>query len=69
MSEWWGEGAVEWRSGPWSVEVRDDEFADIAFDGRVVLRSVRAVVRDRNWDTPPLIVDRVDASDLAVTLH
>lgn len=69
MSEWWGEGAVEWRSGPWSVEVRDDEFADIAFDGLVVLRSARAVVRDRNWDTPPLIVDRVDASDLAVTLH
>lgn len=69
VSEWWGEDPVEWRSGPWSVEVRDDEFADIAFEGRVVLRSVRAVVRDRNWDTPPLIVDRVDASDLAVTLH
>jgi hypothetical protein len=69
VSEWWGEDAVEWRSGPWSLEVRDDEFADIAYDGRVVLRSVRAVIRDRNWDTAALVVDRVDESDLALTLH
>nr|WP_240948755.1 hypothetical protein [Microbacterium sp. CFH 90308] len=49
--------------------MRGDEFADIAYDGRVVLRSVRAVIRDRNWDTAALVVDRIDESDLALTLH
>ncbi|MFK4807295.1 hypothetical protein ACI3KX_15675, partial [Microbacterium sp. ZW CA_36] len=67
--EWDGKPATAWRSGPWSLELRDDEFADIAYDGHVVLRSVRAVVRDRNWDTAGLIVDRVAASGLALTLH
>lgn len=66
---WNGEPAREWKSGPWSLELRDDEFADIAYEGRVVLRSVRAVVRDRNWDTAGLVVDRVDASGIALTLH
>ncbi|WP_374975830.1 hypothetical protein ACEYYH_18860 [Microbacterium trichothecenolyticum] len=66
---WNGEPAREWKSGPWSLELRDDEFADIAYEGHVVLRSVRAVVRDRNWDTADLVVDRVDASGIALTLH
>ena len=66
---WSGAPATEWRSGAWSLELRDDEFADIAYRGHVVLRSVRAVVRDRNWDTAALVVDRVDGSDLALTLH
>src|SRR5690349_3636188 len=66
---WNADAARTWQSGPWSLELRDDELADIAFDGRIVLRSVRAVVRDRNWDTAPLVVDRVDASDSALTLH
>jgi hypothetical protein len=66
---WNGEPARTWRSGAWSLELRDDEFADVAYAGRVVLRSVRAVVRDRNWDTAELVVDRVDASNLALTLH
>jgi hypothetical protein len=66
---WFQDERHEWRSGPWSLELRDDEFADIAYDGLVVLRSVRAVVRDRNWDTAGLIVDRVDGSGLALTLH
>ena len=66
---WDGASATPWRSGRWSLELRDDEFADIAYDGHVVLRSARAVVRDRNWDTAGLIVDRVDGSDLALTLH
>ncbi|WP_194410419.1 hypothetical protein [Microbacterium cremeum] len=67
--QWWDDSVREWRSGRWSLELRDDEFADIAYDGRVVLRSVRAVIRDRNWDTASLIVDRIDSSDLALTLH
>ena len=66
---WNGEPAREWRSGPWSLQLRDDEFADISYEEHVVLRSVRAVVRDRNWDTAALVVDRVDESDIALTLH
>jgi len=66
---WNGEPAHRWRSGPWSLELRDDEFADIAFEGRVVLRSVRAVVRDRDWNTAPLVVAGVGSSDAALTLH
>ncbi|CAH0140174.1 hypothetical protein [Microbacterium sp. Bi128] len=70
MGSVWNSGPVhEWRSGAWSLELRDDEFADIAYDGGIVLRSVCAVVRDRNWDTAGLVVDRVDASDIALTLH
>ncbi|WP_194396636.1 hypothetical protein [Microbacterium atlanticum] len=70
MTDTWNAGvAAPWRSGAWSIERRGDEFADIAYDGRVVLRSVRAVVRDRNWDTAALVVDRVDESGLALTLH
>ncbi|WP_314504478.1 hypothetical protein [uncultured Microbacterium sp.] len=65
----WSTEQQEWRSGPWSLAVRGDEFADIAFDGAPVLRSVRAVVRDRNWDTAPLVVDRVRDSGATLTLH
>ncbi len=61
--------ARAWRSGPWSLELRDDEFADVAFEGQVVLRAVRAVVRDRDWNTADLVVDRVDESIVALTLH
>jgi hypothetical protein len=66
---WNEEEARVWRFGPWSFELRDDELADIAYDGRPVLRSVRAVVRDRNWDTAALVVDRVRDSGATITLH
>jgi len=65
----WFTESRTWRSGPWSFDLRDDEIADIAFDGRPVLRSVRAVVRDRNWDTAALVVDRVKDSGSTLTLH
>jgi hypothetical protein len=65
----WSTESRTWRSGPWSLELRDDEFADVSYDGRRVLRSVRAVVRDRNWDTAALVVDRVRDSGATLTLH
>jgi hypothetical protein len=65
----WRTEQLTWRSGPWSLELRGDEFADIAFEGKTVLRSVRAVVRDRNWDTAPLVVDRVRDSGATLSLH
>ena len=37
-----------WVEGPWRVEVRGDELADIRYAGRPVLRSVRGVVRDQD---------------------
>ncbi|MET0782032.1 MAG: hypothetical protein ABWZ16_10970 [Microbacterium sp.] len=65
----WSTESRAWRSGPWSLQLRDDEFADISYDGRAVLRSVRAVVRDRNWDTARLVVDRMRDSGTTLTLH
>ena len=65
---WWAEG-MPWRSGRWSLELRGDELADVAIDGRVVLRSIRAVVRDADWDTADLVVDRVQTRDETLMLH
>ncbi|MGX5682675.1 hypothetical protein [Schumannella luteola] len=45
---------VSWTAGPWSIDVRGDELADITFDGSLVLRAVRAVIRDRDWNTVPV---------------
>lgn len=56
----WNDDEVAWSSGPWTLtRRRGDEFADIAFRGRPVLRSVRLAVRDRDWNTLPLSVDEV----------
>ena len=41
------------RLGRWSVEQRGDELAEIGFAGVRLLRAVRAVVRDRDWNTVP----------------
>lgn len=65
----WFTKSPTWRHGPWSFELRQDEIADIAFEGRLVLRSVRAVVRDLNWDTAEMVVDRVRDSGSTLTLH
>jgi hypothetical protein len=55
---------VLWVRGPWTVERRGDELADLAFDGTPVLRTIRAVVRDRDWNTLPVTVQTAeDAPD------
>ena len=51
-----------WSSGPWSLELRGDELADIRFDDTLVLRMVRAVARDRDWATVPASVTSVAES-------
>lgn len=43
--------------GQWQIDLRTDEFADIRFRGHPVLRSMRAVVRDRDWNTADLVID------------
>jgi len=68
----WGETTsppVEWASGRWRLELRDDELADITFDGRPVLRSVRGVARDRDWGTIPPRVTSIDTTGGALVLE
>jgi hypothetical protein len=56
MNSWWRSDAVAWSSHGWSLELRGDELADIAFAGRPVLRAVRPAVRDHGWLTVPVQV-------------
>lgn len=65
----WHTAWPAWRSGPWFLDLRDDELADIAYEGRVALRSIRAVVRDREWATAAFTVDRIDSTATTATLH
>lgn len=67
--QWWDTAPRRWRGGRWSLELRGDELADIAVDGARVLRSVRAVVRDRDWNTVVLVVERIQEHDASLTLH
>ena len=50
----WGSHEPEpilWRDGPWEIELRADELAYIRYDGSPILRSVKAVARDHDWNT------------------
>ena len=60
-----------WRSGDWQIDLRDDEFADIKFQNQIVLRSVRAVIRDRDWNTADLVIDSFSesANELKFAVH
>lgn len=57
-----------WRGGPWAIELRDDELADLTYDGRRVLRSIRAVVRDRDWNTAAWIIEQILETDTTLEL-
>ena len=50
-------------SGQWQFDLRLDEFADIKFEGQTVLRSVRAVIRDQDWNTADLEIDSITQSE------
>ncbi|QOR70537.1 hypothetical protein IM660_18425 [Ruania alkalisoli] len=56
-------------SGRWSLLVRDGELAEIAVDGQVLLRGVRAIVRVADWVTVPWSVTSVDMTDASVTVR
>lgn len=51
--EAWGpiHSGRRWSSGRWSLEIRADELADIRCDGEPMLRGVRMVSRDVDWNT------------------
>jgi len=51
--------------GPWSMVLRGDEVADISHNGTLVLRSIRVVVRDGNWGTPPPVVGSASIEETA----
>lgn len=67
---WWTP-AEPWSRGRWSLERRGDEVADVRYDGVLVLRSVRLVVRDDAWRTADVVVDQVrdDADGLLVDVR
>lgn len=65
---WERDNRDERHFGDWSFELRGDEIADLQWQGRRVLRSIRAVIRDGDWDTAALIVDSVEESDAELTL-
>ncbi|MGR6740964.1 hypothetical protein ACU6RU_02870 [Microbacterium sp. F1-18] len=70
MPTMWGRAEADRRQiGAWEFELRGDELADIRRSGRRVLRSIRAVVRDRDWNTADLVVDRVTATETSLMLH
>jgi hypothetical protein len=52
-----------WASGSWSLERVGDELTNIRFDGSLVLRSARAVVRDQDWNTVPVEVASLSDDD------
>jgi len=72
----WGDhepAPVDVSVGPWRFQLRGDELADLAFDGSPVVRSVRAVARDRDWNTVPATVETVevrpDGCDLGLSMR
>lgn len=64
---------IQFAVGPWGFELRGDELADLTFDGSPVVRSVRAVARDKDWATVPAtvesVVERADGLDLQLALR
>jgi len=69
--EAWGAHEPEPRAfefGPWSWELRGDEIADVRFDGTVVLRMVRAVARDCDWNTVPTEVTAIRSGEASVAI-
>lgn len=64
---WIREQVREIALGEWSLRLRDDDLAQIRFRGHEVLRSVRAVVRDRDWNTAVWTVGSVTSSSIALS--
>jgi D-apionolactonase len=51
------------RTGNWSVKLRDDELAEISYNSQIILRSVRALIRDQDWNTPGIVVEEVTQNE------
>lgn len=55
--------------GDWAFTLRADEVADLSFAGATVLRSIRAVVRDGDWNTVPTVVTDVVETGAGLVVH
>ena len=55
-------------TGPWRLQLRGDELADIEYRRRPVLRAIRPVIRDHDWRTLSPSVESLTSSDDAGTL-
>jgi len=58
----------QWSAGPWAFERRGDELANLSFDGTMVLRAIRAVARDRDWQTLPVEILEVHSREVGLEL-
>lgn len=54
-------------TGPWRLQLRGDELADIEYRGHPVLRAIRPVVRDHDWRTLSPTVESVTGAEDADT--
>ncbi|WP_392507338.1 hypothetical protein ACF3NT_09770 [Naumannella halotolerans] len=54
--------------GPWQLELRDDELAELTHRGRRVLRGVQAVLRDPDWNTIDWTVDGIELGDQELSI-
>lgn len=54
-------------SGPWRLQLRGDELADIEYRGHPVLRAIRPVVRDHDWRTLTPAVESLTNDDVGGT--
>ncbi|WP_087871733.1 hypothetical protein [Arthrobacter globiformis] len=50
-------------NGPWRLQLRGDELADIEYQGHPILRAIRPVVRDHDWRTLTPEVRSVTSDD------
>src|SRR3954447_15237880 len=62
-----GAAGIPVRHGQWSAEVRGDEVADICYAGVTLLRAIRPVIRDRDWNTVPVRVGGIEHSPDGLT--
>ncbi len=74
LTSWGPHRGTTWSTGPWSAELRGDEIADLRYQSVLVTRSLRGVLRDRNWATVPVSVlsttsngERIDDYHTATT--
>ncbi|WP_426185331.1 hypothetical protein [Microbacterium sp. TWP3-1-2b2] len=65
---WWRGDTATWQAEGWSFELRGDELADIRRGGEVILRAVRAVVRDHGWNTVPTSVTATESDESSLRL-
>lgn len=57
------------RFGDWSFTLREDEIADICYDGVTVLRSLRCVIRDSDWNTALVTVTGINQEQQKLSLQ